>query len=167
MLVFLEVEGLESDVWMTEWDGNSTYNWLQFDGTHFLLLNILSRGTSTHERKHADMPIKRCSTHHSRVPWTPRNIKTPLSCSRQLINNLKVHNSIQGPVTGSVNAKKSNNKKVNGTMQNIITILNKISIKLLLYLSSCNLGIRIPTKDTVVLTEGSQILSVSIYMNLR
>lgn len=119
-------------VWMTEWDGNSTCNWLQFDGTHFLLLNILSRGTSTHERKHADVPIKRCSTHHSRVPWTPRNIKTPLSCSRQLINNLEVHNSIQGSITGSVNAKKSNNKKVNGTIQNIITILNKISIKIII-----------------------------------
>lgn len=119
-------------VWMTEWDGNSTCNWLQFDGTHFLLLNILSRGTSTHERKHADVPIKRCSTHHSRVPWTPRNIKTPLSCSWQLINNLEVHNSIWGSVTGSVNAKKSNNKKVNGTMQNIITILNKISIKIII-----------------------------------
>lgn len=118
-------------VWMTEWDGNSTCNWLQFDGTHFLLLNILSRGTSTHERKHADVPIKRCSTHHSRVPWTPRNIKTPLSCSRQLINNLEVQNSIWGSVTGSVNANKSNNK-VNGTMQNIITILNKISIKIII-----------------------------------
>lgn len=57
--------------------------------THFLLLEILARGTAPHKRKHTDMAIKGGGANHGRVPRAPGNVKTPLSCGWQLINNLK------------------------------------------------------------------------------
>ena len=56
--------------------------------TYFLLMKILARSASTHQRKHTNMAIKWWTANHGRISRAPRHIKTPLSCCWQLIHDL-------------------------------------------------------------------------------